>query len=274
MAAGCSRTHPGRNLGRMGIFIERPDLLVAFREARRDALEAVYQRYFDEVVTLIRRGFVYQRETTAVIPGVGDPVEQDDLIQETFVRAFSERGRQGYDGCSPYRPYLLRIAKNLMIDRLRRWQQRKRKFVDSSAHTVGHIDAILTENGAFTPEDEIELKGVQHLLAATAAYIRTLEDPLKTVVALRFQQGLSQQQAAERMQLTRRRIRTYEARLRRSLHDYLVQQGIDPFDPSPPRERNPASAQTPAPRQKRPIGPVLSIHGRADLACALWLAVC
>ena len=49
------------------------------------------------------------------------PEEQAlDLVQEVFLRAFDERARLGYDGLRPYRPYLLRIAKNLRIDTARR----------------------------------------------------------------------------------------------------------------------------------------------------------
>ena len=53
------------------------------------------------------------------VAGVPDTDAEHDLVRETFVRAFAEKARSSFDGLRPYRPFLLRITKNLMIDRFR-----------------------------------------------------------------------------------------------------------------------------------------------------------
>src|SRR6478672_2492853 len=83
------------------------ELLSAFRAGERAALERVYLAYVDDVFRLIAVGF--ER----------NPHEQRSLVQDVFVRAFSDRARLGFDGIRPYRPYLLTIARNVLVDRAR-----------------------------------------------------------------------------------------------------------------------------------------------------------
>src|SRR5262249_3555114 len=101
----------------MTVFLDRPDLLRDFRQGKRAALEEVYWAYVNVVEKVVRRGAV--RSSTAQLGGaVGD--EWSDVVQETFLRAFAERARLGYDGIRPYRPYLLTICRNVMADHSRR----------------------------------------------------------------------------------------------------------------------------------------------------------
>ena len=103
----------------MTIFRDDRPLLDAFRRGDRAAAERVYYHYVDDVDKLVRRGFILDAKETIRVPGIGDADAAADLVQEVFVRALSEPARLSYDGLRPYRPYLLRIAKNLLIDRLR-----------------------------------------------------------------------------------------------------------------------------------------------------------
>src|SRR5690349_20476148 len=102
----------------MPIFDNNRELLDRFRRGERAALAAVYEHYVDEVARLARRGFPLDSPGGAYIPGV-DLEGEHELVQDTFVRAFSDRARTSFDGVLPYRPFLLRITRNLMIDRLR-----------------------------------------------------------------------------------------------------------------------------------------------------------
>jgi RNA polymerase sigma-70 factor, ECF subfamily len=51
-----------------------------------------------------------------------DAAELDDLVQETFIRAF--RALDGWRGDAAFRTWLLTIASNLLKDQFRRWQRR------------------------------------------------------------------------------------------------------------------------------------------------------
>lgn len=101
----------------MTVFLDNRALLDAFRRGDRAALTEVYRRYVDEVAGVVRHGFALGGKA---VRGVREVDCQRDLVQEVFVRCFSEAARKGYDGISPFRPYLLRIAKNLMIDEARK----------------------------------------------------------------------------------------------------------------------------------------------------------
>jgi RNA polymerase sigma-70 factor (ECF subfamily) len=58
--------------------------------------------------------------------------DAQDLAQETFVRAFVHRER--FDPARPLKPWLLTIARNLCIDRLRSHEQRQRPESDMSVY--------------------------------------------------------------------------------------------------------------------------------------------
>src|SRR5262245_54862645 len=93
----------------MPVFREQPDLLPAFREGRREALEHVYRRYIRPVDRYLR-----SLARVGSVPIV--PAALADLLQDAFFKAFSPTGRQGYDGLRDYGPYLLTIARNCFID--------------------------------------------------------------------------------------------------------------------------------------------------------------
>ena len=204
---------------------EDAEVLRGYRRGDPDVLERIFRAFVDPVAVLVRRGFTIDRGKLAQVPGVLDPEEQDDLIQETFVRVFSEQARTGYRETFPFRPYLLRITKNLMIDRLRRGN---RRVGGPTANTVGEINAILERNAAFEPEDPaVELER-RRLLTATDAYVRTLEGPERRLFELRYQQGMSQQHVAAQMNVTRRRVRTLERRVHRGLLALLRKEKLLP----------------------------------------------
>jgi len=69
---------------------------------------------------------------------VGDP-EAQDLAQETFVRAFVHRER--FDPERPLKPWLLAIARNLCLDRLRALDRRQLSEPDMSTYPHPADDA-------------------------------------------------------------------------------------------------------------------------------------
>jgi len=206
------------------IFSNDRDLLERFRRGDRAALAAVYERYVDDVATLARRGFTIESSGHVYVRGATGDGERE-LTQETFVRAFGEKARLAYDGIGPYRPYLLRVTKNLMIDRYRA-AQKEAKHVEHVESGVGDIDALLATNAALPadePEDDLDWKTQ---VAATAAYLATLDDESRGIITLRFEDELSQDEVAARIGCTRRRVRSVEARAQDELRVYLRKRGL------------------------------------------------
>src|SRR4051812_28203726 len=99
---------------RVALFDQHPDLLLAFREGRRQALELVYRAYVRSVERYLRAlGRLGTRAETMPAATVAD------LVQEVFIRAFSVEARRAYDGLRDYGTYLATIARNCFIDLLR-----------------------------------------------------------------------------------------------------------------------------------------------------------
>ncbi|MGE0867969.1 MAG: RNA polymerase sigma factor [Kofleriaceae bacterium] len=199
----------------MPIFENNRDLLERFRRGDRAALAAVYDYYVDEVALLARRGFVMESAGHVYVTGT-DLDGEHELIQETFVKAFSEAARSSYDGLRPYRPFLLRITKNLMIDRFRK----RRRANARDAGNLDNVDDLPDANVELTvaPEDDLHWKA---LSAVTAELVASLDDESRAVVRLRYEQELSQDAAASELGCTRRRIRTIERRIEAELRRRL-----------------------------------------------------
>jgi RNA polymerase sigma factor (sigma-70 family) len=204
------------------IFADNRELLDRFRRGDRDALTAVYYRYVDEVATLARRGFTMESSGHVYVRGL-DADGERELVQETFLKAFAEKARLAFDGVSAYRPYLLRITKNLMIDRFR---AAKHATVDLDDTGVGDIDQLLATNGELAAGTEPEDLHWKTLRAATNDYVATLDDESRQLVALRFVDEHSQDETAVRMKCSRRRVRTVEDRVVAGLRKALQSRGL------------------------------------------------
>ena len=208
----------------MTIFSNDRELLERFRRGDRAALATVYERYVDDVATLARRGFTIESSGHVYVRGATGDGERE-LVQDTFVRAFAEKARLAYDGIGPYRPYLLRVTKNLMIDRFRA-AQKAAKHVELEGEGVGDLDALLAANADLpVREDPMDLDWKARL-AATTEYVQTLDDESRRIIALRFEDELSQDEVATRVGCTRRRVRSVEARAQDELRTYLRKRGL------------------------------------------------
>lgn len=199
----------------MTLFAHDRDLLDRFRRGERAALARVFEHYVDDVATLARRGFTIESIGHVVVRGAGREGEVE-LVQETFAKAFAEKARLAYDGVSPYRPYLLRITKNLMIDRYRTEQKEGRTV----ALDAVDLDAI--QPATDDPPDPLW----QKLAAATAEFVATLDPLARDIVKLRFDEGASQDRVADALGCTRRKVRTVERDVQKGLRSWLKRQGL------------------------------------------------
>ena len=228
----------GRYEGSMGIgerasralrpvFREQPELLRAFRDGRRDALETVYRAYVRPVERYLRtlaRRFGDQT--------LGQTSTIADLLQEVFIRAFSAAGRSGYDGIREYTPYLTTIARNCFID-----AQRSR----------GREVLTNPDDLSLTVDDNSEVEAAwcePRVLDVLTAYLRDLTPEMKGVYDQRFVLGQSQEIACVALGMSRRSIRTAEDHLRRGLRKALSRAGISLRDLAGPAADLPTGIST------------------------------
>jgi RNA polymerase sigma-70 factor (ECF subfamily) len=194
----------------MASFADAPGLLAGFREGRREALELVYRenvRAVDNYVRALARASG-RRE-------LGRSGDVADLIQEIFVRVFSPAARRNYDGARDFVPYLMTIARNCFIDRLR---VSGREVLWTDQELVRLADQALRE-----PEEAPDAR----TLGLLNAYIRGLPEELKGVYEQRFVLGKSQEESSAALGISRRAVRTGEGRLRTGLRKALVRGGIN-----------------------------------------------
>lgn len=134
---------------------------------------------------------------------VGDADEAYDLVQETFVAAWSALST--FDSAKPMRAWLRRIALNKCRDWTRRRQVRRFFFAAASIDAAGGVAAAPVSESA--PETERQL-------AALDRHISTLPAALKEPLILTQFEGLSHKEAARILNISPKAIemRVYRAR--------------------------------------------------------------
>jgi RNA polymerase sigma-70 factor (ECF subfamily) len=180
------------------------DLLERFRRGERSALEQVYWAYVARVDRLVRR-LVHVHGGTRLVAAAN----VEDLVQDSFTRAFGPAARQAYDGLRDYGPYLLAIVRNTVADMLR---LRQREVLAGTAE----IEAWLALEDAAAAEDPSSW--IDPLtLARVREYLSRLPSDLQSVHHRRYVLDEAQDVAAGALGLSRQRIRTLEKKLRLGL---------------------------------------------------------
>jgi RNA polymerase sigma factor (sigma-70 family) len=202
---------------KMAFFEGRRDRLDAFREGDHRVLTELFHFYVDDVASQLRHGF---RLGASSVPGTRDADREKDLVQEVFLRAFAPPARLAFNALLPYRPYLIRIARNLLID-----EARRRGTSPISEVTSDELDQA--PSLARSADDEL---GWRRLQEATAEYCRSLSPEMREFVRLRFESGLSQRDVASQLGVTRRSVRTQEETARAGLEAFLLSRGLGKKD--------------------------------------------
>lgn len=172
------------------------DFVRAFRIGDQAALAIVYREHVSDVRRLVTR---WRHGALAA------DVEVEDLVQDIFVRIFSTPSREAYDGIRGLGPYLRKIARHFLIDRVRRRARRAVEVTSEGIENVEDARAKLhdtrTEALCFALEDQ---------LASL---------PGELIRVYRYRYVLSQSQAAtcRELGLTRQQLRTREKRLHERL---------------------------------------------------------
>lgn len=138
---------------------------------------------------------------------IGDPTEALDVTQETFIAAFAALAR--YDRSRPFRVWLSRIA----INKCRDWARRRavRKFFTFAA-PLEAADAVATNDVSADDalSDRQELARVRRAIA-------DLPIPLRETLLLRTVEGLSEDDTALALSISRKAVETRLYRARQTL---------------------------------------------------------
>jgi RNA polymerase sigma factor (sigma-70 family) len=211
-------------------------LLDRFRAGDPDALSAVYWGYVRKVERLLSAGFEIPSRGARVAGVCQHPDALADLVQDVFLRAFSEKGRRSYDGLRDYGPFLYAIARNALVD----WARLRGREIPAPWNEIEaalDVAPILEETAPWATPTVMRL---------VEDYLAGLPNELREVHRLRHQECLSQDQAAERLGVGRQTLRTLERRLRDGLEALLHAEGY--FDDGQPKSTEVRSDHQQAPR--------------------------
>lgn len=149
--------------------------------------------------TLVR---TYQSSVIAVTRHyLRDPEEARDVAQDVFVRLYENLG--SFAGGETFKPWLLRMARNASIDRLRRIKARP------PARDVPVDVAGLTSRD--DPEERAGLSAREDLLRRAMA---RLGEQHREVVLLKEIQGLTMEEVAELLRLPLGTVKSRSSRAR------------------------------------------------------------
>ena len=221
------------------LLVERRDLLARFKTGERRALEEVYRHYVADVANFLRRGFSFtSRERTFRFSGYLQPFDLDNAVQETFVRAFKDSARLGYDGLHSYKNYLLAIARNLVVDEFRNKEVAMSPFVyqDQGAQGRG-VDAPAFHDGEdaapmqpMPASDSAQISAEheylrQELAQLYVAFFERLDERDRIFFRARFEEQKTQIEAGESCGLSHMQARTLEKKLRERFLKFMQTNG-------------------------------------------------
>jgi len=198
-----------------------PRLLAGYRRGDNAALTAVYTHYLSDVESALRNGIVIK--STGVRLRLKSADDLDELVNDVFDRVFLRKHRLAFDGTLHFGPYLMVVARNLLVDY---WRKRGREvsFPDRDSS-----DAISLLGGAVVIAAQVDAEHgwlEPKAKAIALQYSQGLVSPLREVFVALYDEGLTQEKAAAQLGISRKRLRTLRDRLREELRELLEQAGI------------------------------------------------
>ena len=153
---------------------------------------------------------------------VGDPGEAEDVLQESYVKAY--QGLSGFVGRSSLGAWLARIVRNTAIDQLRARRARQ-SAVTLEADLANATDApsVFLEQAEYEgfqcdPEARMAEDEMRHTLEQAIA---SLPAQFRSVFMLREVEGLSLRETAEYLEIPVATVKTRDHRARVMLREKL-----------------------------------------------------
>ncbi len=162
------------------------------RAYKQESIEALVERARAGDLQAFERLVAHYQDRVYnyVLRMIYDPVEAQDIAQETFVRAWQGLGR--FRGASSFQTWLYRIASNLAIDAARSRKRRGLVTVSLDEPVTGadssELEHDLPDEGTHGPAEALEQ---QELRREVWEAVGELSDKLRPVVVLADLQGLS-----------------------------------------------------------------------------------
>ena len=173
-----------------------------------------------------------QRLYRLAVSVMGDASEAEDVLQESYVRAFYAIAT--YAGAGSLGGWLARIVRNEAIDRVRARDSRRSHIAIEAdlGGQSGEDETNVADEHSRAPTARIDLQAITdpQALAANADLRRLLEraiqrlpEQFRTAFVLREVEGLSVEETAEYLGIPQATVKTRDHRARNLLRSYLTE---------------------------------------------------
>jgi RNA polymerase sigma-70 factor, ECF subfamily len=183
----------------------------ALQEYSLDALRAGDRVEFARLVEAN-----YEMIYRLAIRMVNDPQDAEDILQETFLKAY--RHLKGFDGRSRLSTWLYRIATNEALMFLRRKKLDTISIDETSDTAEGDKEPVQIVDWCCMPEEEMMSSEAKSYLDQA---ISKLAPNLRVVFVLRDIQGLDTQEVSQVLDLSETAVKTRLSRARMQLREEL-----------------------------------------------------
>jgi RNA polymerase sigma-70 factor (ECF subfamily) len=124
----------------------------------------------------------------------------EDLLQETLLLAF--RSLRSLDNPAQFRPWLLTIAHNVVIDAARRESRAKRQGEANGTSDPGVLGSV--PSGGLSPEDAAQR---EELRQAVLSVLRSMPEEYRLPLTMRYITGADYETISEQLGLTNGSLR-------------------------------------------------------------------
>jgi RNA polymerase sigma-70 factor, ECF subfamily len=174
----------------------------ATAEERQEAFEALLKKSYQQAYSLALRL-------------TGNPSEAEDLVQESFVRAF--RFFHRYDDSLPFTNWLYRIMSNAHIDSVRRKGRLRLSSLEQPTPTGLSTTEVPDESAA--PDRDLWNRSMGERMQAG---LGSMTPEFRTAVLLADVEGMAYEEIAEVMGTSVGTVRSRIHRGRKQLRTYLM----------------------------------------------------
>ncbi|MCF8114539.1 MAG: RNA polymerase sigma factor [Desulfotignum sp.] len=171
------------------------ELMAAYKQGDANAFHILYNRHKGRLM-----GYLIAR--------LKDPDDAEDIFQSIYAKLHASRYKYRQD--IPFLPWFFTIAKNTMIDQIRKNNTRKKHIRVDAEYINTRADKTKTAHqqiGSAIPE------------------LSRLNDSQRQTLALRFNEGLSFQEIAAHLETTSSNARQTASRAVRTLRKLLAGKG-------------------------------------------------
>lgn len=213
---------------------ENDRLAEAYRQGDREVLGQLYRAWRDDVEAMLRGGFTFTSDGRTVrFQGYDEPFRLQEALQDAFIHAFKERVRKNYDPSRSFRPYLMTVIRNHLIDKFRRRQLESELFVaaedvaaedesgTSAMDRMGQQSTSKTQDAS--PETEAMREEVSRALKS---FVEELDEIDAEILRHYLLGEMTQHEMADHLDSDRNTVRKHIRMIRRSLLGHLKRRDL------------------------------------------------